>query len=259
MGGTQEPQYNRIGVDYNAITELPCNKLEQELISMALGDCTGFKILDLAGGTGLKAVQAIDAGAVSVDVVDISSAMAEVAEAHQKHLNESKGRIRAHVADCSKPLAEQGLSNLEPASFDIVMGNWLFEYAGSVENLTAMWTNITTYLKPGGKFLGIRVTDNFDADYMQEGKYGAIITASERTTKGCKYRIRFKTDPQVEFDCAATHESMSMDETIPRGLGLGDFLIVDPKSTKVVRGNQEFWEAFITKPCYKVVTARKRS
>jgi SAM-dependent methyltransferase len=40
-----------------------------------LGDCTGLKVLDVGGGSGLHARKAIDAGATVVDVVDISPEM----------------------------------------------------------------------------------------------------------------------------------------------------------------------------------------
>jgi len=227
MTTPDEPQYNSIGQKYDAITDLPCNKLEQELIRSALGDCTGLKILDLAGGTGLKALQAIYAGAAAVHVVDISSAMVEAAAARQETLGNDKGRIQAYVADCSKPLADQGLSVLEQASYDIVMAHWLFEYAQSPEDLRAMWQNIAAYLKPERSFLGIRSVWGVDAEYLKEGLYGAVVTQMEKTEDGCKYRVRFKTEPPVEFCCTPLRSSLSLDETIPRELGLTDFAVVE--------------------------------
>lgn len=44
--------------------------LEHQLHDSALGDCTGFTVLDLGGGQGLRARQVIDHGARAVDVVD---------------------------------------------------------------------------------------------------------------------------------------------------------------------------------------------
>ena len=47
--------------------------LEKEVVGRMLGDCTGYRVLDVAGGSGNHARSAIDAGATHVDVVDISA------------------------------------------------------------------------------------------------------------------------------------------------------------------------------------------
>lgn len=44
--------------------------LESQLQDIALGDCKGLTVLDVGGGQGLRARQAIDHGAAAVDVVD---------------------------------------------------------------------------------------------------------------------------------------------------------------------------------------------
>lgn len=44
--------------------------MENQLHGIALGDLTGLTVLDLGGGAGLRARQAIDHGAAAVDVVD---------------------------------------------------------------------------------------------------------------------------------------------------------------------------------------------
>lgn len=44
--------------------------MEHQLHDLALGDLTGLTVLDLGGGAGLRARQAIDHGAAAVDVVD---------------------------------------------------------------------------------------------------------------------------------------------------------------------------------------------
>lgn len=48
----------------------PWGILEHQLQESVLGDCSGMTVLDLGGGQGLRARQAIDHGAIAVDVVD---------------------------------------------------------------------------------------------------------------------------------------------------------------------------------------------
>lgn len=59
MASTDEvkQEYNKHAVSYNDYTLTPHGILETELIDSALGDCAGLKILDLAGGTGVRARQ----------------------------------------------------------------------------------------------------------------------------------------------------------------------------------------------------------
>lgn len=55
---------------YGQYEHTPNGVLEHQLHDSALGDCAGITVLDLGGGQGLRARQAIDHGAIAVDVVD---------------------------------------------------------------------------------------------------------------------------------------------------------------------------------------------
>lgn len=70
-------EYGKVAADYNNYYSKasPMARLEVELFTSALGHPEGAVILDLGGGSGLKARQALDAGAKSVDVVDFSREM----------------------------------------------------------------------------------------------------------------------------------------------------------------------------------------
>lgn len=48
-------QHNTIAAQYGTYDDLPTSRLEAEIVRIALGDCTGLKILDLGGGTGIYA------------------------------------------------------------------------------------------------------------------------------------------------------------------------------------------------------------
>lgn len=105
-----------------------------------------------------------------------------------------------HTADCSKPLDQLGL---ERGSFDVVLGVWLLNQCPSVAELSGMWTNIATYLKPGGKFVGI--VENHDIVRpvgVQSFKYGAMESKVMELENGLGWsvHIEFQTDPKIEID-----------------------------------------------------------
>jgi ubiquinone/menaquinone biosynthesis C-methylase UbiE len=75
MMQAKKTQYNSFAHKYASVEGLPCSKLEGQLVQNALGDYTGIKVLGLGGGSGLHARRAIDAGAIVVDVVDITPEM----------------------------------------------------------------------------------------------------------------------------------------------------------------------------------------
>ena len=134
MSHAEKSQYDSFAPKYASVEELPCSKLEGQLVRNALGNCSGLKVLDLGGGGGLHARRAIDAGASVVDVVDISSEMMKAGQEIETSLGR-KDRIRWFEADVTKPVTEQ--ANIED-NYDIVMANWVFDHATSVSELRSM-------------------------------------------------------------------------------------------------------------------------
>ena len=63
MPTPEEPQYDSIAQSYASYDSLPLAKLEHELVTKAIGDCTGLTVLDLGGGNGQYARKAIELGA----------------------------------------------------------------------------------------------------------------------------------------------------------------------------------------------------
>jgi ubiquinone/menaquinone biosynthesis C-methylase UbiE len=129
MTNPEEPQYDSIAQSYASYDSLPLAKLEHELVTKALGDCTGLTVLDLGGGNGQYARKAIELGAELVDVVDISPAMLEVGIEIEQELGR-EGKIRWFEADAAKAMHHLPLM---PDGYDIVMCNWLFDHAESDE------------------------------------------------------------------------------------------------------------------------------
>jgi len=255
MSTDEKKQYDSFAGKYDSVEDLPCSKVEGQLVRTALGDCTGLTVLDLGGGSGLHARRALDAGAASVDVVDISIEMLRIGEGIEAQLGRS-GRTRWLVADLSKPLAEQIASDLRPEGYGVVMANWVLDHATSVDDLKAMWANAVAHLKPGGKFLGVRVKGIY-ADYMKYGKYGVTFSDISEIPGGLGYKCNCLTQPPFSFDCTSMMSTMSLDHAIPRELGLVDFAVVPPEDTDVVKDDVEFWKDFVENPNLAVVVARK--
>ena len=129
MTTSEEPQYDSIAQSYASYDSLPLAKLEYELVTKAIGDCTGLTVLDLGGGNGQYARKAIELGAELVDVVDISPAMLEVGIEIEQKLGR-EGKIRWFEADAAKAMHHLPLM---PDGYDVVMCNWLFDHAESDE------------------------------------------------------------------------------------------------------------------------------
>jgi ubiquinone/menaquinone biosynthesis C-methylase UbiE len=133
--------YNSFATDYNnqyALT--PASALENELISLALGDLTGLTVLDLGGGSGIHARKAVSRGAVAVDVVDISPGMLKVGSDIETSLGrrDSDQVIRFFEANAAQPLSHLPLRE---GGYDVVMANWLLDFAETAEVLDAMLGN----------------------------------------------------------------------------------------------------------------------
>lgn len=245
-------QYDTFAPSYETIESLPISQIEAQLIRTALGDCTGLSILDLGGGSGLHARRAVDAAnAASVDVVDISKEMLRVG---QSIPSPNAHRIRWFEADVSRPLSPT--LGLKGEGYDIVMANWVFDHATSEEALTGMWVNIVQFLKPGGKFLGVRVLLP-ESEYKNNGKYGVTLTNWEEIPGGWKYEIGCLTDPPFSFWGTSMRSTLDLDHDIPKRLGLDQFEVLRYEETELVKSDPGFWEELVRDPSLAVVIARK--
>ena len=280
MASTTPPktQYDTFAPVYLSVEDLPCAKVEASLILTALGDCTGLSILDLGGGNGLHARRAVaSANAASVDVVDISREMLRIGadiEVAKTAESGAPSRIRWFEADLSRSLVEQTVKPLDSADgdgsadggaklrsdgYDVVMANWLFDHATSMADLRGMYENVARYLKPhGGKFIGVRVY-NIDAGYITNGngKYGALFKDVERmeSEPGYKYQVGMQLrvdEPAFYFGATSMDETLTLRDGeeggMGRELGLGQYWVVPPAETDVVKGDEEYWGEFVAAP-----------
>ncbi|GAB1310583.1 S-adenosyl-L-methionine-dependent methyltransferase [Madurella fahalii] len=254
-------EYDALAEGYNDFSQTPIGLLESQLIKMALGDLTGLTVLDLGGGSGLHAREAIDLGAVSVDIVDISPGMMKVAQDIEKSLG--RNVMRFFEGDAAKPLSHLPLRE---EGYDVVMANWVFNFAESIEVLEAMFRNVTTYLKRGGRFVGVRDANiNVDSAALPStginGKYGARLLWVKPLPggeRGYKYFVRLDSHVPVEFEGSSLEILNSGSPEVYEKAGLSDIEIVPYESAEVVRKDPEFWKEFLELPYMAVVKATKK-
>ncbi|KAK7747865.1 hypothetical protein SLS53_001116 [Cytospora paraplurivora] len=245
-------EYNSFASDYEAfIVNAPIGLLETELFFRALGDPAGLTILDLGGGTGLRARQVVERGAKSVDVVDFAAGMLHAGkkEAEMAGFGEV---IRWYEADVSKPLSV----NLE-TSYDIVLANWVLDHAGSEEDLHQMLTNATAYLKPGGRFVCVHTRDPRNPVYKTK-KYGITLSNIEHMPGGLKYWVTlYGTDPPAEFSGTSLEVLYKETFELCEKFGLVDLQVVPFGDAQLVRNDAEFWKEWVEQPTMEFFTARK--
>jgi SAM-dependent methyltransferase len=230
---------------YGGYGILPIGLIESQIIKNALGDATGLVILDLGGGTGVHAREAIDAGAQRIDIVDISPEMMKIATDMEKSLGR-EDRIRTFEGDVSK-----SLDHLPLESYDIVMANWVFDHAGSVEVLEGMWRNIAKYLKPRAMFLGIRAEDPKGPAF--KGKYGVRNKNFKEIPGGLGYTVEMLNEPVWEFEATSMKFSFSGSFEMHEKYGLKDVSVVPYANTDTVKKDPEFWKLFLEHPPFAVV------
>ena len=244
--------YDNSASTYNSyVTDLPQGILETQLIASALGDCSGQTVLDLGGGTGARARQAVDAGAISVDVVDITPGMLRAGQAVETSLGRNK--INWYEADASRPL-----DHLPLQQYDVVMVNWLFDHAANLESLEGMWQNTTKYLKPRGRFIGVR-SGNPRAAAYQSGKYGVIYKNLEPFPHGVKLHCTILTNPPLDFEATLMDVVYTGSTEMHTKYGLEDVQLEPFENAEAVRNNPDFWALYLEQPPMVVVKARKRS
>ncbi|KAH8896593.1 hypothetical protein GQ53DRAFT_803488 [Thozetella sp. PMI_491] len=220
--------------DYAA--QIPFGKLETELFRAALGECTGLTVLDLGGGSGLKAREAVDAGAAAVDVVDLSVEMMRAGEEVENSLGREGPVISWHTGDITQALTHLPLR----PSYDLVLVGWTFDHAHDLV-----------------EYEGVRVTDPRSATW--DGRYGARTSAFEETAHGLHYRYTFLLDPPLEFEASSINLSMAGNTELPEKYGLTDFSMVAPEEMSVINEDPGFWKPFVDDPGFVVFQAKKRS
>ena len=220
-------------------------------------------------GAAIKAALAL--GAARVDVVDLSAEMMEVGRRDAERLlgaDAAAAKLRWFLHDVSEPLyasrnddggsSEKGVlvGIGDRGSYDVVMGNWIFDHVSDISVLEAMWRNISSALKPGGRFLGVRACDP-RTPAMTTGKYGPTCQDFSPFPGGLRYSSTIPADPPVHLDNASLEISYSGSTELHRRHGLGNVRVESPEGTEVVRSDPDFWDLWLRQPGFVVVKAEK--
>lgn len=246
-GNQVQGNYDQNANAYDQFINTPLGTLEQQLFDLSIKDCDGLKVLDLGGGTGLRARDALNAGAQSVDVVDISLEMMRLGQEYEKSIN--RDRITWYHGDASK-----SLDHLSLGPYDMVIANGVFDHAHNDEELEMMWHNAATFLKPGGRLVANR--NNPKAKSGADGKYGVTLSDFHPFPGGLSFRYRMATDPPLVFESFALDVYYSGSLEIP-GKFFEDFQNVPWEETPIVEADPEFWRAYLDDPILHIFTARK--
>ncbi|KAK2606602.1 hypothetical protein N8I77_005339 [Diaporthe amygdali] len=253
-------QYDDIATSYDLVWTTPAVKPLLPLLKSALGSLgplTGSSVLDLACGTGIGLRLVRSLGASKLVGVDISHQMIGIAES-------TIPKAVFHTADCSKPLDKLGL---EPKSYDVVLGFWLLNYCPSSVEMRGMWANIATFLKPGGKFVGI--IENHSIVHpigVQSFKYGCRESeVSElENGQGWSLHVEFETEPKIAFDAFRMKKEIL--ELESKSVGMGEITYYAPKQEHVreTGGNGDttnedgdWWKDLLNEPPNFVIVAQK--
>lgn len=239
-------RYDENADAYSQFITTSLGTLEQQLFDLSIKYCNGLKVLDLGGGTGLRARDALNAGAQAVDVVDISPEMMRIGQQFEKSIGRDK--ITWYHGDVSK-----SLEHLPLGPYDLVIANGIFDHAHNAEELEGMWCNAAAYLKPGGRVIANR--NNPLSRAAANGKYGVMFTDFREFPGGISYRYCMATEPPLEFESIAL-DVYSGSLEIP-GKFFEDFKNVPWEDTPAVKVDPDFWKEYLADPILHIFEARK--
>ena len=197
-------------------------------------------------------------GATTLVGVDISSEMLSVARSTTPSTETHP--ITLHHADCSASMTHTGL---EPGTFDLVLGMWLLNYPESRAAMRGMWSNIATYLKPGGKFVGIIQNQDTVHPTSMQGKmdvYGAQETGVSELENGDGWRmhVEFDTVPKVEFDTFVMKKEILEAEAEAAGMRELKYVKPGEEGKEMVEGKgEDWWEEMLKEYPNQVIVAEK--
>lgn len=256
-------QYDKIGTRYANFKQLPLIPLETTSIQARLGDVTNLNCLDLACGLGDWTRRLAHQGARSVVGVDISRSMIDGAIETLKY-DDPDLSISYVQGDVSKPEHLDLKASTKTWPFDLVMGNWLLNYASDYRILVDIFRTIHSNLAPGGKFIGATPNTHCPMFEPVDDGYGIYVEAiaeidgtgqGEPWAKGWKCRLKADVGEEgIEFEMY--HFMHRFYERAAAEAGLVDLQwhpVVVPKD----RPRDDFFDRNLLRPHMCVLTARK--
>lgn len=171
---------------------------------------------------------------------------------------EDTEQIELHVTDEPVPLDHMGI---RPASFDLVIGLWLFHFAFSAEVMERFWSDIATYLKPGGTVVGIiQNQGTIRAKSVATLKYGVRATVLDLLDggEGVKMHMEFDTQPKVHFDTYVL--KLGIFESAAAKAGMINLRCINPGHGFLTAEEQEnigWWQELLDEQPNQLVVADK--
>lgn len=240
--------YDQNADAYAQFLATPLGTLEQQLFDIALKDCSGLRVLDLGGGSGLRARDALKGGARVVDVVDISPEMMRIGKEYERSIGRES--INWYCSDVSK-----SLDHLSLGLYDLVIANGIFDHAHDVEELEAMWRNAAIHVKPKGCVVANR--NNPSSKAATEGKYGVYFNNFKEIPGGFSYDYNMQTTPPLRFQSMALETYSSGSLHIP-GQFFAGFQNVPWTETPIVKAGPSFWATYLEDPILYIFTASRK-
>ena len=260
--------YQDLGDCYDSLEELPLLHVAREMVQSALGDCTGKVILDLGGGSGLRAREALALGARRVDNVDLSGAMIARCENEEQRLGRQLGeRIVCYQANCFKDLGPLSLPGAGErvagdkglvGQYDIIMVIWTFDHASTVKELEEGWRNVGRFCRPGGKVVSLGIKEPLSHG-TRLFKYGVELSDVHQMDGGAKFKYSVKTTRPFSCDVVAVEAHYNIDRTRAIAAKVGFPLLeeVRPAEMEAVKKDREFWQTFVDRPSFYCLVGMK--
>lgn len=267
-------QYEHLAAIYDSGLQVPIRRCDTANFLAAIEPIQGSKVLDLATGTGYFARRMSRLGAARVVGVDVSEGMLQVAQRLSSDDSLVSGGVHYVLGDVfgvlslreeEKEKEEEEAEEVKRSgyvsgegTFDLVTGVWCLNYAGNRDMMQIAWQNIARFLKPGGRFVGIVPGNLVENLRDNEVYYGFSYERLEEVEDGwlAKKTINAEQGP-------FSFKAYLLNEDVYRGAaeaaGMRDVRIDKPQVVPELQGDEkeDFWEEFLAKPIFKVMTAVK--
>jgi SAM-dependent methyltransferase len=230
----QVAHYDSIGDLYRQYkATAPLVTPEQHLFTTLLGDVTDASVLDLACGHGAYTRAARAHGASRAVGVDVSPEMIRLA---QDQTSPSENAVAFHVADVAA-LPDLG-------SFDAVTAVWLFNYADSHEELTAMMSSAYRSLRPGGRLIAITINPDFDPDGPDWATYGFTVhTSTPHQGRGTLRAALLMPGHSLPIDVSQWDAESYRQAAHNAGFEPGTWTLATVPDTALQEKGDEYWQA----------------
>ncbi|MCY4046181.1 MAG: class I SAM-dependent methyltransferase [Cellvibrionales bacterium] len=216
-----------------------------------LGDLHNKTVLDLACEDGYFSKSFVKHGASKVVCIGFSKSLVEFARTRYKGLQ----NVSYYV--------DNGLSlQRKFGQFDVVVGENLFGYAKSLNELEKMFTTIYQSLKPGGYFVGTspnilpgqQNTEvgyyrkyDFDINYQTPITEGSLIDCYTYNPDGSILHVKHYHYSYESYQKASKKAGFKQLEVLP--------MLVSPDITEVL--GEKFWIAYRAKPNAVLIRLQK--